>query len=49
MIIYKKYSHMVIRDEIRLESYENEEYNEIFGDEKDEILEKMINRELIIW
>ena len=39
----------VLSDEIRLESYENEEYNEIFGDEKDEILEKMINRELIIW
>ena len=39
----------VLSDEIRLESYENEEYNEIFGDEKDEILEEMINRDLIIW
>ena len=39
----------VISDEIRLESYENEEYEEIFGDEKDEILEEMINRELIMW
>ena len=39
----------VISDEIRLESYENEEYDEIYGDEKDEILEEMINRELIMW
>lgn len=39
----------VISDEIRLEVFENEEYNEIFGDEKDAILEKMIDRELIIW
>lgn len=39
----------VLSDEIRLESYENEEYNEIFGDEKDEILEEMINRDLISW
>ena len=36
----------VLSDEIRLESYENEEYEEIYGDDKDEILEKMINREL---
>ena len=39
----------VLSDEIRLESYENEEYNEIFGDEKDEILEKMEELELIMW
>ena len=39
----------VLSDEIRLESYENEEYEEIFGDEKDEILEEMINRDLISW
>ena len=38
-----------ISDEIRLESYENEEYEEIFGDDRDTILEKMIDRELIIW
>ena len=39
----------VTSDEIRLESYENEEYEEIYGDDKDTILEKMINRELIMW
>ena len=39
----------VTSDEIRLESYENEEYEEIYGDDRDTILEKMINRELIIW
>lgn len=39
----------VLSDEIRLESYENEEYEEIYGDKKDTILEKMIDRELIIW
>ena len=39
----------VTSDEIRLESYENEEYEEIYGDEKDEILEEMINRDLISW
>ena len=39
----------VISDEIRLESYENEEYEEIYGDDKDTILEKMINRDLISW
>lgn len=39
----------VISDEIRLESYENEEYEEIYGDDKDTILEEMINRELISW
>ena len=39
----------VISDEIRLESYENEEYEEIFGDDRDTILEEMINRDLIMW
>ena len=39
----------VLSDEIRLESYENEEYEEIYGDDRDTILEEMINRELIIW
>ena len=39
----------VLSDEIRLESYENEEYEEIYGDDKDTILEEMINRELIMW
>lgn len=39
----------IISDEIRLESYENEEYDEIFGDKKDEILNKMIDRKLTIW
>ena len=39
----------VLSDEIRLESYENEEYEEIFGDDRDTILEKMINRDLISW
>ena len=39
----------VLSDEIRLESYENEEYEEIYGDEKDEILEEMVNRDLISW
>ena len=39
----------VISDEIRLESYENEEYEEIYGDDKDTILEEMISRELIMW
>ena len=39
----------VTSDEIRLESYENEEYEEIYGDDRDTILEKMINRELIMW
>ena len=39
----------VTSDEIRLESYENEEYEEIYGDDKDTILEEMINRELIMW
>ena len=47
----KKYciSIEVLSDEIRLESYENEEYEEIYGDDKDTILEEMINRELIMW
>ena len=39
----------VLSDEIRLESYKNEAYEEIYGDEKDEILEEMINRDLIMW
>ena len=39
----------VMSDEIRLESYENEEYDEIYGDEKEEILEEMFNRGLISW
>ena len=39
----------VLSDEIRLESYENEEYEEIYGDDKDTILEKMISRDLISW
>ena len=39
----------VTSDEIRLESYENEEYEEIYGDDRDTILEEMINRELISW
>ena len=39
----------VISDEIRLESYENEEYEEIYGDDKDTILEEMISRDLISW
>ncbi len=39
----------VLSDEIRLESYENEEYEEIYGDDRDTILEEMINRDLIMW
>ena len=39
----------VLSDEIRLESYENEEYEEIYGDDRDTILEKMEELELIIW
>ena len=39
----------VISDEIRLESYENEEYEEIYGDDRDTILEEMISRDLISW
>ena len=39
----------VTSDEIRLESYENEEYEEIYGDDKDTILEEMISRDLISW
>ena len=39
----------VLSDEIRLESYENEEYEEIYGDDRDIILEEMINRDLISW
>ena len=39
----------VTSDEIRLESYENEEYEEIYGDDRDTILEKMEELELISW
>ena len=39
----------VLSDEIRLESYENEEYEEIYGDDRDTILEEMISRDLISW
>lgn len=40
----------VLSDEIRLESYDEENgYEDIYGDDRDTILEKMINRELIIW
>ena len=39
----------VTSDEIRLESYENEEYEEIYGDDKDTILNKMEELELISW
>ena len=39
----------VLSDEIRLESYENEEYEEIYGDDRDTILEEMINRDLVSW
>lgn len=47
----KKYyvSIEVLSDEIRLESYENEEYEEIYGDDKDTILNKMEELELISW
>ena len=38
----------VMSDEIRLESYD-EEYDEIYGDEKEQILEEMFNRGLISW
>ena len=39
----------VLSDEIRLESYENEEYEEIYGDDRDTILNKMEELNLIIW
>ena len=39
----------VLSDEIRLESYKNEEYEEIYGDDRDTILEEMISRDLISW
>ena len=40
----------VLSDEIRLESYDEENgYDEIFGDDRDTILEEMINRDLISW
>ena len=39
----------VTSDEIRLASYENEEYEEIYGDDRDTILEEMISRDLISW
>ena len=38
----------VMSDEKRLESYD-EEYDEIYGDEKEQILEEMFNRGLISW
>ena len=38
-----------LSDNVELEVFENEEYEEIFGDEKDEILNKMEELELIIW
>ena len=40
----------VLSDEIRLESYDEENgYEDIYGDDKDTILEKMISRDLISW
>ena len=40
----------VLSDEIRLESYDEENgYEDIYGDDRDEILEEMINRDLISW
>ena len=40
----------VLSDERRLESYDEENgYEDIYGDDRDTILEKMIDRELIIW
>ena len=40
----------VLSDEIRLESYDEENgYEDIYGDDRDTILEKMISRELISW
>ena len=39
----------VTSDEIRLESYENEEYEEIYREDRDTILEEMISRDLISW
>ena len=40
----------VLSDEIRLESYDEENgYEDIYGDDRDEILEEMISRDLISW
>ena len=40
----------VLSDEIRLESYDEENgYEDIYGDDRDTILEKMISRDLISW
>ena len=40
----------VLSDEIRLESYDEENgYEDIYGDDRDEILEEMINRDLVSW
>ena len=40
----------VLSDEIRLESYDEENgYEDIYGDDRDTILEEMINRDLISW
>ena len=40
----------VISDEIRLESYDEENgYEDIYGDDRDTILEEMISRDLISW
>ena len=40
----------VISDEIRLESYDEENgYEDIYGDDRDEILEEMIHRDLVSW
>ena len=40
----------VLSDEIRLESYDEENgYEDIYGADRDTILEKMIDRELISW
>ena len=38
-----------LSDEIELEVFENEEYDGIYGAEKEQILEEMFNRELISW
>ena len=40
----------VLSDEIRLESYDEENgYEDIYGDDRDTILEEMISRDLISW
>ena len=41
---------MVVSHEIRLEIYDEENgYDDIYGDDRDEILQEMIDKELIIW